>query len=178
MKKIQLIILAVLFLCFSAGLAGAASTSVGFGLSRGSSHSTAFTLKLMQKYEPWLETSLFSLSPLAEIGGHAWVPDDGDADTVWGAYLAPGMRFTLHTNTFFQPYLEGSIGGALNTKKKMDERKLGSHALFRTRGSVGVTFGDGFRHRLQGDYIHFSTWGLTDNNAGYNTYGISYGYSF
>lgn len=138
----------------------------------------AYSINIGQRYEPWFESGLFSFTPFAELGGHVWVPDDSDSDTVWGAFLAPGLRLTLFTDSPIQPYLEGSIGGTINSKKKMDDRKLGSHALFRSRGSVGVSFGDNYRHRVQGDYIHYSTWGLTDDNAGYNTYGVSYGFSF
>lgn len=167
----------MLLVCMSASAVNAADTSVGLNVSRGSSDSTAFSLNLMQRYQPWIDTGVFSLAPLAELGGHVWIPDD-DSDNVWGMYLAPGLRLTLFTNTNFRPYLEGSVGGSLNTKDKMDDRKLGSHALFRTRGSVGISFGETFRHRLQGDYINYSTWGITDDNAGYSTYGISYGYSF
>lgn len=177
MKKIKILIAAAMLLWMSASAVHAESTSVGLNISRGSGDSTAFSLNLMQKYDSWLDSSLFSLTPLAEIGGHVWIPDD-DGDNVWGLYVAPGLRFTLFTNTNFRPYLEGSVGGSLNTKKKIDDRKLGSNLLFRTRGSVGITFGETFRHRIQGDYIHYSTWGITDNDAGYNTYGISYGYSF
>lgn len=176
MKTIHILCSVALFLCLCAATA-AASTSVGLNVSRGSGDSTAFSLNLMQKYDSWLDSSLFSLTPLAEIGGHVWVPDD-DGSSVWGLYLAPGLRFSLFTEANLRPYLEGSVGGALNTKKKIDNRRLGSNVLFRSRGSVGISFGDGFRHKIQGDYINYSTWGLTDNDSGYNTYGISYGYSF
>ena len=176
MRTIKIFCTAALFVCMLVGVAQAASTSVGVGVARGSSDSTAFSVNLMQKYDSWLDSSLYSLTPLAELGGHVWIPDHGD--NVWGVYLAPGLNFSLFTNADIRPYLEGSIGGALNTKKKLDNRRLGSNLLFRSRGSVGVSFGDAYRHRVQGDYINHSTWGLTDNNSGYNTYGISYGYSF
>lgn len=178
MKTICTTSLAAIVLWLTASMAYAATTSIGANISRGSSDSMAYSINIGQKYEPWFESSLFSFTPFAELGGHAWVPDDSDSDTVWGAFLAPGLRLTLFTDSPIQPYMEGSIGGTINSKKKMDERKLGSHALFRSRGSVGVSFGDNYRHRIQGDYIHYSTWGLTNDNAGYNTYGVSYGFSF
>lgn len=156
----------------------AAATTAGFNVSRGQSDSMTYSLSIKQQYEPWIANDLFELAPLAEIGGHAWVSDSSDVDSVWGGFLAPGLRFTLNTGKEVQPYLEASVGGELNTDDDFDDRKLGSRALFRTRGSIGLAFGEGSRHRLQGDYIHQSTAGLTDNNAGYNSYGVSYGYSF
>lgn len=156
----------------------AASTTVGGSIARGQNDSMAYTLSISQMYEPWINNDVCELAPLAEIGGHAWNPDDSDADTVWGGYLALGLRFSLFTNKPIRPFLEGSVGGAVNSDDNMDNRELGSHALFRSRGSVGVNFGDTYNHKLQGDVVHFSTAGLTSKNQGYTTYGISYGYSF
>lgn len=156
----------------------AASTTVGANISRGQGDSMAYTLSISQMYEPWISTGVCELSPLAEIGAHAWDPDDNDDDTVWGGHLGVGLRFTLFTDKVIRPYLEGSFGGAVNSEDSIDGRQLGSHALFRSRGSVGVNFGDTYNHKVQGDVIHFSTGGLTNTNDGYTTYGVSYGYSF
>lgn len=168
----------LLTVLLSASAAAAATTTAGVSIARGQSDSMAYSLHIKQQYEPWVSNELFDFSPVAELGGHAWVDDDDDVDTVWGGFLAPGVRFALNTDKALQPYLEATVGGALNSDDELDERKLGSHALFRTRGSVGVAFGEEARHRVQGDYVHYSTWGLTKNNAGYSTYGLSYGYSF
>ena len=162
----------------AASSAFAATTSVGVNISRGQSDSMAYSLNITQLYEPWVSNGVCELAPLAELGGHAWVDDDSDVDTVWGAYLAPGLRFTLFTDKSIRPYVEASVGGAVNSERKMDDRNFGSNALFRTRGSVGVNFGEGQNHRIQGDYINYSTWGVTDKDDGYSTYGMSYGYSF
>lgn len=177
MKKTLAIITAMALLAF-AGTAQAVSTTVGAKVARGNSDSTAYTINITQSYEPWLVNELFQLTPTAELGGHAWVDDDSDVDTVWGAYLAPGLRFSLFTDAPIQPFLEGSVGGAVNSKSKIDERDLGSRVLIRSRGSLGLAFGDGYRHRVQGDVTNYSTWGITSTDDGYNTYGISYGYSF
>lgn len=175
MKRIC--ILSAFALCLlAANIASAASTSVGGNVSRGQEDSMSYSLNITQRYEPWIDNSNMSLAPMAEIGGHAWVPDDGD--TVWGGFLAPGLRFTLNTSAPIRPFVEGSVGGALNSEDEIDDRELGSNVLFRTRGAVGVSFGDDYRHRIQGDYTNYSTWGLTNTNDGYNTYGVSYGYSF
>lgn len=178
MKHAKLLLLSALCTILFSASAMAAATTAGVNVSKGESDSMAYGINLKQQYEPWVANELFELAPMAEIGGHAWVSDDSDVDTVWGGYLAPGLRFTLNTGKNIQPYVEASLGGAINSDENFDDRKLGSHILFRTRGSVGVAFGDETRHRIQGDYIHQSTAGLTDDNDGYNTYGLSYGYSF
>ena len=177
MKK-ELIIAILLSALTFQGTALAASTSVGANISRGQGDSMAYTLNISQMYEPWLSNGVCELAPLAEIGAHAWDPDDNDDDTVWGGYLGIGLRFSLFTDKVIRPYLEGSFGGAINSEDSIDGRDLGSHALFRSRGSVGVNFGETYNHKVQGDVVHFSTGGLTNKNDGYTTYGVSYGYSF
>jgi len=169
-------VLLAALLTASAGIA--ASTTAGIGINRGQSDSMTYALNIKQQYDPWLATEAFELAPLAEIGAHAWVSSHRNVDTLWGGFLAPGLRFTLNTDKNIQPYLEGSVGGAVNNDNTFDDRQLGSHVLLRTRGSVGVAFGDETRHRVQGDYTNYSTGGLTKKNDGYNTYGLSYGYSF
>lgn len=172
-------LLCMTFLCAAllcATAASAASTSAGINVSRGQDDSMAYSLNILQKYTPWVDNENIEISPLAEMGAHLWVPEHGD--NVFGGYLAPGVRLALHTSAPLQPYLEGSVGGAINTEDEIEDRELGSNVLFRTRGSVGVSFGDSLRHRVQGDYVHYSTWGLTNKNDGYDTYGVSYGYSF
>lgn len=176
MRRFLMFFAAVLVVMSLATVAAAASTSVGLSVSRGQEDSMAYSLNVLQKYEPWVDNENFEISPLAEIGGHLWVPEHDD--NVWGAYLAPGLRVALNTSAQFRPYLEGTVGGAINSEDHLENRHLGSHALFRTRGTVGVAFGDGLRHSVRGDYIHYSTWGLTNKNDGYDIYGVSYGYSF
>ena len=170
--KVLIAGMGMLFIC---GTALAAETTVGGGVSVGEGSSMAYNLNVRQSYEPWLSGEVGELQPTAELSGFAWVDDD---DTVWGASLAPGLRFTLFTTANFQPYMEGSVGGAVISDEKLDSRDLGSHALFKTKGIVGVQFGESMRHRVQGEYTNYSTWGLTDTDDGYSTVGVSYGFSF
>jgi len=179
MKRATLFFLSALLVALCMATAAiAASTTAGISVSRGQGDSMAYSLGIKQRYDPWISSDIFEFASLAEIGGHAWVSRYSDTDTVWGGFLAPGLRFTLHTDKDIQPYLEATVGGALNNRNKFDDRQLGSQLLLRSRGSVGVGFGEGGRHRIQGDYINYSTGGLTRKNDGFNTYGISYGFSF
>lgn len=178
MKPRHALFAVLLFLLSATPVAFAAATSVGLEIARGDSDSMAYSLKVAQKYAPWFSSSLFEIGPSAEIGGHAWVDNKSHVDTVWGAFVAPGLYFTLFTDSSIRPFVSGSLGGAINSKDHLDERNLGSNALFRTRGSVGLSFGEEYRHTVQGNYTNYSTWGLTNKNDGYSTYGLSYSYSF
>lgn len=176
--KLHHMLFAVVLLLLSTSSAFAATTSVGAEIARGDSDSMAYSLKVAQKYSPWYSSSLLEVGPSAEIGAQAWVDNKSNVDTVWGAFAAPGLYFTLFTNAPVRPFLAGSVGGAINSKDHIDERNLGSNVLFRSRGSVGISFGEEYKHSVQGDYTNYSTWGLTDKNDGYSTYGLSYSYSF
>lgn len=170
--KILALSLGMVLIC---GSALAAETTVGGSVARGEGSTMAYTLSVRQSYEPWLSGEMGSLQPTAELAGFAWVDDD---DTVWGGSLAPGLRFTMFTSANFQPYMEGSVGGAVISDDKFDSRDLGSNALFKTKGIVGVQFGESMRHSVQGEYTNYSTWGLTSDDDGYSTVGVSYGFSF
>jgi hypothetical protein len=168
-----------LMLVASASLAFAEpATSVNADIAGGDSDSMAYSLNIAQKYAPWFSNGAFECGPVAEIGGHAWIDNTSHEDTVWGAHISPGIYFTLFTDASIRPFMSVKVGGALNSRDHMDDRNFGSHLLFRTRGSVGASFGENYRHTLQGSYTHYSTWGITRTNDGYGTYGVSYGYSF
>ena len=87
-----------------------ADTSVGVGAAFGDDDSAAFTLNLRQTYDPLVSSELAEIQPFVDLGVHAW---NGDDDTVWGASLAPGLKLTLFTTAPFQPYMAGSVGGAV-----------------------------------------------------------------
>ncbi len=159
----------------AAGVCGAAETTVQLGVAVGNDSAMAYTLQVRQAYEPWIGNSAVELKPIAELAGFVWTKSD---DTVGGVSLAPGLMLTLFSNASFQPYLSGSVGGAAITDDKLHNRDLGSHFLFKSKAALGVEFGESLRHRIQGEYTNYSNWGLSDTNDGFNTYGISYGYSF
>ena len=162
-------------ICLLCGTATAAETTVAGSVAVGESSSMAYNVNVRQTYEPWFSGEAASLQPLMELSGFAWVGDD---NTVWGASLAPGLRFTMFTTANFQPYLEGSVGGAAISDDELDSRDLGSNVLFRTKGVVGVQFGESMRHSVQGEYTNYSTWGISNTDDGYSTVGVSYGFSF
>ena len=178
MKRRRIFFAVLLFLLSAPSPVRAAATSVGMEIGRGESDSMAYSLKIAQKYAPWFSNSVFEFGPYAEIGGHAWVDDKSYVDTVWGVFAAPGLYLTLFTDAPIRPFIATSLGGTLNSEKQMDDRKFGSYLLFRTSGNVGLSFGEEYRHTIQGNYTHFSNAGLARKNEGYSHYGVSYSYSF
>ena len=176
MKRSTILKVLLIMVCMATGSESAAATTTLEGnIAYGQSDTMAYEVQVRQGYEPWLSGSVGELSPTAELGGFAWVGDDG---TVWGMSFAPGLMFSLYTSAGFQPFLAASIGGALLSDTELERRHLGTNLQFRTRGSVGVMFGDSLEHRIQGNYTHYSNAGLDSDNDGYNTYGVTYGYSF
>lgn len=177
MKKILFFICSILgLLFFSANLAVAGEVLIHGSISRGQEDSMAYQLGVTQVYDPWYSSEAFDLTPSLGITGHAWVPDHGD--TIWGATIPLGLRFRMNTSAGFRPYLSGIIGPTVISDDDLDDRDLGSRALIMTGGNLGFDFGDSLQHRIEGQYRHYSTWGITSTDPGYDTYGLSYGYSF
>lgn len=152
-----------------------AHTAVEAGAAAGESGSIAYNLGVKQTYDPWLSNELLEITPTAYLGGHVW---DRSNDTVWGATLAPGLVLSMFTTSDITPYLAGSLGGTVISDSNFGPRDLDSNLLFMTKGAAGVQFGESRQHRIQGEYTNYSTWGLTSNDDGYSTVGLSYGYSF
>ena len=174
--KLKTFFLTVGFLLALNSAALAANTEVRLGVAKGESDTTAYSLSVLQRYEPLVAGTLGELAPTAELAAHFW---DGDGDdNVWGGSIAPGLRFTMFTDGSFNPYLGASVGAAALSDDTISNRDLGSHVLFKSQGVVGVEFGESNRHRIQGEYNYFSNWGISNTNDGYSTVGASYSFSF
>lgn len=178
MKTIQSMCLGLALLLVTVSPCIGAQTSVNVNVSKGESSTMVYDLNVKQTYDAWVSNANFELSPFAQLGGHAWVPKHGSDDTVWGGDFTPGLRFALNTSAMLQPFFEGAVGAAINNEKKVGPRELGSHVLFKYRGSVGVSFGESYQHTVRGDYTNHTTLGMTKKDDGFGTYGVSYGYSF
>jgi Lipid A 3-O-deacylase (PagL). len=170
--KILALIVLLLVVCTPAR---AETTSVGLGIGYADDDIMAYSLSLTQLYQPLAAGSIAELSPTGEVAVHLW---DGDRDTSAGMSLSPGLRLTLLTDKAFSPYLGVSVGGALMSERKIDSRDLGSHLLMRTKGVVGIQFGENNRHSIQGEYSHYGNLGIVSPNDGLNTYGGSYSFAF
>lgn len=170
----DLLVMVALFM-FIGGQAWAQNTSVGFNVSRGESSSTAYSLYLHQRYAPLIGGDMADLSPTMDLAGHYWTRK---SDDVWGASFAPGLLFTMYTDANFNPFVGASVGGIILSENELGPRDFGSNLLFRTKGVLGFEFGEGLRHRLQGEYNNYSTWGITNTDDGYSTVGASYSFAF
>lgn len=176
MKKIFLAAFIVGLLICSAGVAVASSVDISGSVARGQADSMAYQLGVTQTYDPLISNEVLGLTPFIGLSGHLWVPSDGD--NVWGATFAPGLTLDFFTRSNFQPYLKGAVGPTVLSKRHVDDRDLGSNVVIMTRGALGANFGDNLQHHIEGQYTHHSTWGITNHDEGYDTYGVSYGYSF
>ena len=164
------------FILMAAGFANASEVELEGSVARGQESSMAYQLGAKQTFDPLYSGDSFDITPSLGISGHAWVPDHGD--TVWGATVPLGLRFRMFTTAGFRPYLSGAIGPSFLSESWIDDRDLGSHVLIMTRGALGANFGDTLQHRIEGQYTHHSSWGIANTDPGYDTYGVSYGYSF
>ena len=171
-SKILVLVGVILVLCTPAR---AETTSVGLGIGYADDDIMAYTLSLTQLYQPLVAGSIVELSPTGEVAVHLW---DGEHDTSAGMSVSPGLRLTILTDKAFSPYLGVSVGAALMSESEIDNRDLGSNLLMRTKGVVGVQFGEGNRHSIQGEYSYYSNLGIVSPNDGLNTYGGSYSFAF
>ena len=142
----------------------------------GDEDSMAYQIGVRQHFDPFYAGDLFDITPSLGISAHAWVPDHGD--TIWGATVPLGLRFRMFTTAGFRPYIAGYLGPTFLSDDHLDHKDLGSNVMIMSRGVVGVNFGDSLQHRIEGQYTNHSTWGIADTDPGYDTWGVSYGYSF
>lgn len=177
MKKIVLLVSTIAcLLVVTSALVHANEASIDATIAAGADDSVVYQLSVKQEFDPFYEGDLFDLTPSLAISAHAWDPDNGDA--VWGATIPLGLRFRMFTTAGFRPYIAGFIGPTFLSDDKIGHKDLGSDVLIMTRSTVGVSFGDTLQHRVEGSYTNHSTWGVTDTDPGYHTWGVGYGYTF
>ena len=175
-KLLYTICLVAGLLCASATMAYANDVVLEGSIAAGDEDSMAYQIGVRQHFDPFYSGDLFDITPSLGISAHAWVPDHGD--TVWGASVPLGLNFRMVTSAGFRPYLSGYIGPTVLSDDHLDRKDLGSNVLIMTKGAVGVNFGDMLQHRVEGQYTHHSTWGISNTDPGHDTWGVSYGYSF
>ncbi|MBQ4132558.1 MAG: acyloxyacyl hydrolase [Desulfovibrionaceae bacterium] len=175
-KLFYIICLTVGFLCAASSMAYANDVVLEGSVAGGDEDSMAYQIGVRQHFDPFYAGDLFDITPSLGINAHAWVPDHGD--TIWGATVPLGLRFRMFTTAGFRPYIAGYLGPTFLSDDHLDHKDLGSNVMIMSRGVVGVNFGDSLQHRIEGQYTNHSTWGIADTDPGYDTWGVSYGYSF
>lgn len=155
--------------------ARASETTVGAAVAYGEQSSQAYDLYVTHTFRPWLEGENAALRPLVEAGLQVWERSDR---TVWGGNANIGLLLRFFENGSVRPFIAGTFGVAQLSADTFGRLDLGTHTQFRSRGSIGVDFGEGLRHTIRCNVTHYSNAGMSGKNDGYNTLGLSYGLTF
>jgi hypothetical protein len=166
--------------------AAAGDGALRFGLGVGNHHSKAFDLYWQYSFDPWLDKPDYQLTPFANLGLTHWKGDSADDagvkfenDSIWGLVAALGLRYSLTCWEAVHPYLALSAGPSYISDNTFLDRDLGGgHYIFNLRASLGLSFGEEYRHRLSLDASHYSNAFTQRDNNGFNYLGASYGFSF
>ncbi|MDR1397576.1 MAG: acyloxyacyl hydrolase [Desulfarculales bacterium] len=169
------ILVSALLLTVNVGLSRAAETSLSLSVAAGDSSSLAYDLSLQQIYDPWIANEYITLRPLLGLTAFMW---HNNNDSLGGGMASVGLRMSMGSSAVFRPYLAATFGPALLSQTSFDDIDLGSALQFRSQGILGISFGPGLRHSIQASFSHYSNAGLSDENSGYNTWGLSYGFTF
>lgn len=170
------LIAALFFVLLFSAQARAVETALRGSLGYGQDDSLSYSLDLEHSFEPFLQGEAYSLRLITNLGLFAW---HNSSDDLWGGVAAAGLKFNFGGSETFRPYLAGSFGPALISQTHFDNRDLGCAFQFRSKGALGVMFGNSFQHSLEFSVAHYShtRWIDTDND-GYTAYSIAYAYTF
>lgn len=159
---------------FVPGTAQGGETTVGVAVAHGEQSSQAYDVYAAYTFSPWLEGEC-ALSPLVEAGLLIW---ERSGRTIWGGGGHVGLMLRFFENGTVRPFVSGTFGVVQISSDSFGYLDLGTHTQFRSRGSVGVDFGEGLRHTVKCSVTHYSNAGMSADNDGYNTVGLSYGLTF
>jgi hypothetical protein len=161
---------------FQSALTWAGEFSLGGGLARGDEASTAYTLDLRYSFNPCLSGESYVVKPFVDVGAVVW---DNSRDTMYGGVVAVGLHASFNVAKSYSPYASVSMGPALLSSNRFDDRKLGKRLQIRSELALGLTFGETRQHRLGAKFAHFSHGPLySGHNQGYNYWGLDYGHRF
>lgn len=149
--------------------------SLNLTAAHGEESSQAYDLYLQYTFDHIYSNDTISIKPLVSSGISLW---ERPGQEVWGFNLNGGLILEFSGNDKWRPFIAGTFGIAVISAENFNDLKLGQHEQFRSRGSVGINFGENFRHMLKCDITHYSNGSLSSDNSGYNTIGLSYGYTF
>jgi len=158
------------------GQAAAFDSSLNLAGGVGNQDSATIDLYLKQTYSPWWSGERMELRPFTTQGLTYWF-HNSRSEEVAGVLLSFGLQLS-YAGDYFQPYVSVNAGPSLVSERRFVDRDLGGHFLFNTRAMLGVRFGQEYRHNLGFHATHYSNAHLNDENDGFNTLGLSYGYTF
>lgn len=153
----------------------ASETTLGVAVAHGDQSSQAYDLFVTHTFAPWIEGERAALSPLVEGGLQLWERSD---KTIWGGNANVGLMLRFANGGTVRPFIIGTFGIAQISSDTFGYLDLGCRTQFRSRGSIGVDFGEGLRHTIKCSVTHYSNASMSGDNDGYNTIGLSYGLTF
>lgn len=147
-----------------------------FGAGLGNCESVTGDVGVRRTFSPLYEGESWELTPLAEVSAMLW--HQNSEENVWSGGVSAGLMMTAHREGVWRPYVSGTVGGFLLSDDEFGTHDMGGRFQFRSKGALGVQFGEAFRHSLQLEAAHVSNAGIYDENSGFNTFGMSYGFRF
>jgi len=152
-----------------------ADSGVSIGISHGDENSQAYDIAFQKVLTPISSSEYFDIGPLVGAGISLWEHPD---KALWGGNVNVGIMGVFSGGDAWRPFIAGTLGLAVLSSDEFNDLDLGCRVQFRSRGSLGVKFGEGLRHVLQCDVTHYSNGGMAGENDGYSTMGLSYGFTF
>lgn len=146
------------------------------GAGIGTEDGSVGDLTLRTTFDSFYDNDWFSVQPLAEFSLNYWHHDSDDE--ILGATLSGGLLLVFQREGWWRPYISGTFGGSFQGGHTIGTHDLGQSFQFRSKGALGVQFGETFRHSLQVDAAHFSHAHMNNDNDGYNMFMVSYGFRF
>lgn len=146
------------------------------GAGRGNCESVTGDVGVRRTFSPLYEGETWELTPLAEVSAMLW--HHNSDENVWSGGVSVGLLLIVYREGAWRPYASGTVGGFLLSDDEFGTHDMGGRFQFRSKGALGIQFGESFRHSLQLEAAHISNAGIYDRNSGFNTFGVSYGFRF
>lgn len=167
--------LMLLCLCCCPATSSAGEFSLAGAVAHGEESSQAYDFFIQYTFAPWYENKTISLKPLATGGISLWERSD---KSIWGGNVNAGLMVQFSGGKNWHPFILGTFGMTVLSSDTFNDLDLGCREQFRSRGSLGINFGEGLNHTFKCDVTHYSNASMVSNNDGYNTVGLSYGVIF
>jgi lipid A 3-O-deacylase len=177
LKKTSLAIVVCLAILWLTPAPAEAQVSFNFTIGQGAQESITYDPYLQYTFEPWLSDESYELRPFVTGGLTVWVDKDF-SDSVWGLVAAFGLKLSYNGDSW-RPFFSLSGGPSYISQDYFVWRDLGGgHYLFNSRAILGLDFGQDHQHSLGVHATHYSNGRTQRSNDGFNSWGLSYGYSF
>ncbi|MDL2328663.1 acyloxyacyl hydrolase [Desulfosarcina sp. OttesenSCG-928-A07] len=149
--------------------------SLAGAVAHGEESSQAYDFYIQYTFDPWYESETITLKPLATGGISLWERSD---KSIWGGNVNIGLMLQFAGGENWRSFIMGTFGMTVLSSEEFNDLNLGCREQFRSRGSLGISFGKELKHTLKCDVTHYSNASMAGNNDGYNTIGLSYGLAF